>query len=453
MKNNLLHPLICFIGADGSGKTTLAVKLVTELDLKGYPTKYVWFRFPRFFTFIILFVSKFTNFTKYTEDGDYRIALHPFHMLPFRVLYPLTVLFDTIIYYFLKVWTPLKLGYIVVCDRWIHDILIDVAIDTSNSDFIYTLIGRLLYRFAPKANLILLLDAADQTLNERRPEGRLDPYTEERRSLYRSFGNSSKIYLINSDVRRDIMWKNVLNLIERRTQINFKARGSVKVYANVKSPVFQRLLKNKYIMLASNWTFQGLFIAAWGERIFRFMLDLIFALTIFTLFSFHLTLPTAIISSIIIAHTVNWTFNGNIWAILKHSGKKCDVDKKIEFLRTLEERAINSSESSLAVIAFGSLSRGQFSETSDIDIRIVRKPNMSGYITANIFALHLRSTAFIKRIPLDLFVLDDINQLKTHIRPEEPPVIISDPGNVISGIYNHSIPFNKILRSYRMRAR
>jgi GTPase SAR1 family protein len=65
----LTKNLLCLIGADGTGKTTLAEKLVGELYAHSYPAKYVWFRFPRILTFFILFVSKITGFTKYKNYG------------------------------------------------------------------------------------------------------------------------------------------------------------------------------------------------------------------------------------------------------------------------------------------------------------------------------------------------------------------------------------------------
>lgn len=358
--------------------------------------------FRAYLLFFLLFISRIFHLTKYKTDGEHEIALHPFQTMPFRKLYPWAVLFDAIIHYYLKVWTTLRLGYLVVSDRWIHDILVDVAIDTLNPDIFNTITGRCFYNIALKADVVLLLDADDQTLDERRPEARLDPHIIERRSLYRSFRNSSKVFSIRSSDGVDASLKNALEFIEGKAHLDFKIDKHFKVYADVKTPVFQRLLKKKYVMLASNWTFQGLLMAGWGERLFRAMLDLSFALLIFTTLSFRIAPFAAAMLSIIFAHTLNWSFNGNIWAILKHSGKKYDMAKSRGFLKSLRKRAAKWSRSSFSVLAFGSLSRGKFGANSDIDLRIIRKTGVACYIKANLFALYLRSTAFIRGIPLDL---------------------------------------------------
>jgi thymidylate kinase/predicted nucleotidyltransferase len=454
VKNDLTPFLICLIGTDGSGKTTLADKLVNELDLKGYSAKYVWFRFPRFLTFVILLVSKLTGFTKYKNYGKYHIVLHYFHLSPFRVIYPLVVLVDMIAYYIVKVWVPLKLGYIIVCDRWVYDILIDVALDTRNPHFLDTFVGRLLCSFATEARIIFLLDAPDHVLNARRPEACLDPYTNERRSLYHRFSILSGVYSVNSNTDFDITWKNLLNLLKQKTEIDFETSGESKVYTDVKTPLLRSLVKNKYIVLVSNWTFRGVLIRTWSERLFFLVVDLIFAFPIFILLSFQLGQVTSAMLSLAIAHTFNWAFNGNLWAFLtqsflKRTGRTYYIARNIEYLEKLEKKVMDAFGSIETVAVFGSLSRDEFSETSDIDIKIIRKPGMLNCVKANIFALYLRSTAFVKKIPLDLFVLDDINQLKKHVRPDEPPIVIYDPNNVLDKIDERAIPFRNVIHRYR----
>jgi thymidylate kinase len=214
------------IGTDGSGKTTLVNKLVEELNRRGFSTKKVWFRFPRFLTFSLLLIAKLTGFTKYKSDGKHRVAIHYFQARPFRILYPALVLVDVIAHYIVKVWIPSKLGYVLVFDRWIHDILIDIAIDTCNPHFFHTLFGRLLYSLASRTTVVILVDASDQVLNARRPEARLDPYTYKRRLFYRLFGNFSGVYSTSSDVDLDIMWKELENFLEQKAKISFETMSS-----------------------------------------------------------------------------------------------------------------------------------------------------------------------------------------------------------------------------------
>jgi len=170
-------------------------------------------------------MSRLTGFTRYKSHGKYRVGTHYFHRLPFRILFPVLVFADTIAYYIVKVWIPSKLGYIIVCDRWVHDILVDVAIDTHNSHFFNTLVGRLLYGLASRATVVLLFDAPDHVLDARRPETRLDPYANKRRLFYRLFGSLPEVNSINSDVDLSITWKTLKNLLEQEAKIDLETSG------------------------------------------------------------------------------------------------------------------------------------------------------------------------------------------------------------------------------------
>jgi len=446
------------IGTDGSGKTTLVNKLVEELNRSGFPTKKVWFRFPHFLTFSLLFIAKLTGFTKYKSDGKHRVAIHYFQARPFRILYPALVFVDVIAHYIVKVWIPSKLGYILVFDRWIPDVLIDIAIDTRNSHFFHTLFGRLLYSLTSRTTIIILVDASDQVLNARRPEASLDPYTYKRRLFYRLFSSFLGACFIRGDVDLDTMWKDLQNSLEKKTKIHFGTSRRTKVYGDTMSPLLRRLFKNKYVILASNWIFQGMLMRTWSERLFRFVFELISVLIIFVLFSFYLPQIPAIILSTFIIHTLNWIFNGNLWALLmkdqrflKSTGRRGNIARKIQFLANLKKRATGAFGSIVAVAVFGSLSRAEFDETSDIDMRIIRNSGIFNCVKVNIFAVYLRFVSFIQKIPLDLYVLDGVNQIERHMSLHEPPIVIYDPTNALGKIYGRTIPLREVVQSYQNR--
>jgi len=451
---NLVGSIICFVGTDGSGKTTLAKKLMDELDKKGYPSKYVWFRFPHFFTLAILFVAKITGFTEYVTKAKSQIVTHHFQIQPFRTLYSLVLLFDILLYYTVKVWFVSKLGYIVLCDRWVYDILVDFSVDTSNKRIYRTTIGRLLLSLASRARVTLFIDAPDHVLDTRRPGARLNPHTRYRRFFYRLLAKSYGMPTIHSTGEFGITFKTMLGLLQHELEIDFWRPRRLDHYVpQVKLPFLWPLLKNKYVIIVINWTFQGMLYAMWSERLFRMALELIFVTIIYIPFLSLLHSPViAALSSLFIAHTLNYTFNScNPWGVLKFCGRTFDVEKNIGFLQEITKKMGGTfGKSILAIATFGSMSRDQFDETSDVDVRIIRRHGVFNYIMTNTFALYLRSIAFIKKIPIDLFVLDDVNQIERHIRPDEPPIVIYDPTNTLSAINEQAIPLHNVIQRYQV---
>jgi predicted nucleotidyltransferase len=136
------------------------------------------------------------------------------------------------------------------------------------------------------------------------------------------------------------------------------------------------------------------------------------------------------------AHTIDWSFNGSIWATQKFFGRESDPKQLIDFLKKLEKGEYFGVE---AIAVFGSLSRGQFGVSSDLDMRIVRKKGFVSWMRTNLFVLKLRSISFVKKLPVDVLVLDRADQIYEHISRKEPPVVVYDPTSVLRTINNHCI--------------
>lgn len=185
------------------------------------------------------------------------------------------------------------------------------------------------------------------------------------------------------------------------------------------------------------------------EMAFRFSIELGLIAPIFVALSFFVDAPIAIISSVFIAHTINWSLNGNFWSTQKFFGKKQDPKVFAEFLVMVRNRASLHSESVIAIAAFGSLSRRKFSTASDLDMRIVRKRGMLNWIKANSFALKLRAIAFATAFPLDLFVLDGLEEVYNHISIHESPVEIFDPEKSLAKVSPNIISLEQTLSRLR----
>jgi predicted nucleotidyltransferase len=160
------------------------------------------------------------------------------------------------------------------------------------------------------------------------------------------------------------------------------------------------------------------------ERWFKIALDVL--LTIIVAIAMRLWLDGYLVwlAAFFLAHTLNFLFNGQLWAVLKHYGLvRLSYSEFASYLRPMSRRARGEPSIEWAGI-FGSLARGQWSTRSDLDVRLVRKPGRWNGLRACAFVLAERARALIHGFPLDVYVLDDPARLVA-MRDDEWPQTMS----------------------------
>ena len=142
---------------------------------------------------------------------------------------------------------------------------------------------------------------------------------------------------------------------------------------------------------------------------------------LFLILDHFIVVYVALILSILIAHTINWILNGHIFALFKTFGKvKTKPEQFKRYINDLKEKS--SNENSVFLVAtIGSISTKKIKETSDIDIRIVRKKGFLNGLKSCIFTMKERSIAFFNKFPLDIYLLDDADELN---KLKEDPILI-----------------------------
>jgi len=202
-----------------------------------------------------------------------------------------------------------------------------------------------------------------------------------------------------------------------------------KIYSNIDIGFLTPLFRFKIIIILTNWIFQGILYADRTERIFKIALD--FSLT--TLLFLIIINPDPIIRliiSFILSHTLNWVFNGQLFALAKNFGiVHNEPEKIIEYAHEIKNRA-SKSKSIDCVAVYGSLVRGEIKSTSDLDMRIIRKPGIFNGLNACIFGLKERFRALVSRFPLDLYIIDSPKHL-LKMSSNEVPEILYDPNNIL----------------------
>lgn len=161
------------------------------------------------------------------------------------------------------------------------------------------------------------------------------------------------------------------------------------------------------------------------ERSFKVGLDLILFLVVVGILSTWFGPLLAIGLGLVVAHTLNFVFNGQIWCVVKHFDDvqltKSEFDQEVERLRV---RATHEPYIVYAA-AYGSLARDQWSPTSDLDVRLIRAPGVRSALRVCWFAMRERARAFWIKFPLDIFVLDGYESLNKLAEKNFPVILHS----------------------------
>lgn len=187
------------------------------------------------------------------------------------------------------------------------------------------------------------------------------------------------------------------------------------------------------LLTFSSWLFQCILYMDRTEKIFKILVEFILFAPSFLVLNYLLNnILLSIFLAFIIAHTLNWIFNGQIGVLLKNLDiLNTDKEKFFDYMDNVKEEVVNE-ESIMAAAAFGSLSRKELKKTSDLDIRIIRKPGYISGFKACFFVLKERSKAFFNKFPLDIYVLDSYEMINIHINiKDEEPVILYDPDKIL----------------------
>jgi len=207
------------------------------------------------------------------------------------------------------------------------------------------------------------------------------------------------------------------------------------------------LLNNKYLswlLIVSNWAFQGIINADLTEKIFKIFFTFFFWALLFLGFWNTLPLMQNIILSFLIAHTFNWLFNGSIVTLFIHRLliMKVSKEKLFAYLISFQNR-IQNKKWVLYSASFGSICRGKLKDSSDIDVSIVRKSGFVNGIKAIFFTIKEKKIADFKGIPLEIYISDTPQNSINRFKKENNPVVVTDSINTIDIYYNEKLTISE----------
>lgn len=179
---------ICLSGNDGVGKTTQALLLRRHLEQSGLKTAVIWGRWPALFSYAPIFIGKLLRLNKkvvMNSNGAARTVHDYQKMTPIAMCWGLSMLFDAILFKLVKV-NALKLMHdVVILDRFLPDILVDIVYETRKLDILGTYLGKVYLNVANRLAANLILDAPEAV----------------------TFGRKNEVSMSELQVKRRIYWK------------------------------------------------------------------------------------------------------------------------------------------------------------------------------------------------------------------------------------------------------
>ncbi len=192
--------------------------------------------------------------------------------------------------------------------------------------------------------------------------------------------------------------------------------NDMPTYAKVKNKLGKKILEYPLIAILSHWLFQSIFYADTTERWFKIVLDILITVVGASIFYFifHWNIFFLFFLAFLVAHTINFLFNGQLFGILKTYGLvELTYDEYCAYVRRFSERIANE-RSIKKVLICGSLSRDQWTPFSDFDVRIIRHSGILNGARSCLFLMLERSRAVISRFPIDIYVLDTEKSLRKY---------------------------------------
>jgi thymidylate kinase len=191
--NNIPRAII-FFGPDGSGKTTQANMLISELNRKGIRNKKLWLRSLHTLAFLIskasMYIMKLDDIyqlrTKYSDHVSFRIL---WYSIEFVSILPLILA---------KFYLPLLQGYVIVAERFVIDWVVSVAYATNNPSLVDSWFASFVMYFIPKQSVLVYIDAEYSSILSRRGAEDSFESIEFQRTCYSKFAQKLHAFQIDS---------------------------------------------------------------------------------------------------------------------------------------------------------------------------------------------------------------------------------------------------------------
>lgn len=201
MERNFTKMAKCIIisGIDGSGKSTIINETQKALEAEGIKVGYIWLRFNHYLTKGMHTLARVIGLSVkvHNEMGDMWQ-----HRLYKNQVFCSLYIFST----YLDSWIS-RLKYnkmaegkdVVICDRWITDILVDLATKTHRKNFLDSKWPKRFIKILPDGVKMFVVVRNTEALMECRLENRVDPDFKFRLEIYKELCKKNYINIVDNN--------------------------------------------------------------------------------------------------------------------------------------------------------------------------------------------------------------------------------------------------------------
>jgi thymidylate kinase len=216
--------LICFIGIDGSGKTTQARLLIDWLESRGVKSLYVWSRGPVLtIRKVLLFLGRKVLGTSAQQIASDKNTYREYQSRKsklkgnsfIRQLWSAMTCVEHIVQINWDIRRKMQNGCVVVCDRYLWDSTIDLAVlNNKGPKWLSSGLNKILWKFIPRPTITFFIDISPEEALLRKNDIPSFDYVRKRAELYRYLAKSDSLTVINGCGDVVVIQNSIINTVK-----------------------------------------------------------------------------------------------------------------------------------------------------------------------------------------------------------------------------------------------
>lgn len=209
-----LPSLICIVGVDGSGKTTLTDWLVDELTSNDVKSVQVWSRFRNYLSKPLLAITRLTGHNHYKKIDNVLFGFHDFeNLIVYRELFAILQAVDVNIGAYFHIHKKRSMTDVVICERGPWDTLVDVASDTGMDWLASSKLGKIYGLMMQKDVRVFWVDRSYDNIIATRKELKHDYKLPKRIELYKHLADLKGWDIIDNNDTLDAAKQQIRDLL------------------------------------------------------------------------------------------------------------------------------------------------------------------------------------------------------------------------------------------------